>query len=227
MNKTSYFLQLALYFFGLMIILNIAAIFFGLHLRNIDGILLLFLIRNLASKYIIANGNKLDSRDYWSLFFGSFGIYLLYNLFTAIYLSYFVVLTQKTLILAMMLVLPLGMFATFLGLWGAKRFARKSIMLTPEKVYTVIDEGIANYLIDLLAKQKIEAYINKLNPLLSNAPIEGVDIILKDKSDFNKAIEIINTYFKEQENKEPWVCPKCHEEIEGSFSACWNCGYEE
>ncbi len=23
----------------------------------------------------------------------------------------------------------------------------------------------------------------------------------------------------------PWVCPQCHEKLEGQFNECWHCGY--
>ncbi len=231
MTQTSYFVRLALYFIGLMIVINLVSILFGLALKHVDGILLVVLVGNQAAKYIVANGNELSSREYWALFFGSLGVYSFYNILLLLYLSFLIVLTPDMIILTISMVLALGAFATFLGLWSAKRSALKSITKpVAVKACSVTDEGIANYLIDELSKHQINAFVDKFqmqhDPLLSTAPSAEVNIMLHDDSDLNKARDIITTFFEEQENSEPWVCPKCQEKNEGSFSICWNCGYE-
>jgi len=230
MTKNSYFIRLALYFVGSMLIIGFLATYFGKSLNHADGIILIFLISHLASKYIIANGNELNSRDYWILFWGSLGIYLLYNIFLAIYLSFLIVLTPKVLLFSMSLVLAVGVLSTFLGLWSAKRAVKRAFRKpVAAKVYSVTDEGIATYLINELSKHKISAYADKLHmrldPLLSTAPTGEVDIMVNDASDLDKAREIISAFYEEQENRAPWICPKCHEKNEGSFAMCWNCGY--
>lgn len=206
--------------------------YFCLRLKHVDGILLVVLIRTLASKYIINNGCQVSSREYWSLFFGSLGIYSLYNMLIMIYLSFFIVLTSKIVIFSVSIALALGSFATFLGLWSAKRFARSSIPKpVPVKVYSVTDEGIANYLIDELSKHKIDAFIDKYHikhdPLLSMAPSAEVNIMLNNDSDLNKAKEVIDSILEANEKAKPWLCPNCHERNEGSFTTCWSCGYEQ
>jgi hypothetical protein len=98
------------------------------------------------------------------------------------------------------------------------------------KVYTVTDEVIANYLVSLLLKNGIDAHIDKLrkdvDPIISPADSQ-VNIMIKNLQDYPTASKIIEEYFQEQENKSSWVCPKCHENLEGTFSVCWNCGYEK
>lgn len=232
MTQNRYFVRLGLYFFGLMLLISFVATYFGLTLKHVDGILLIVLIRTLASKYIIDNGYQLSSNEYWSLFFGSLGIYSLYNMLLMIYLSFFIALTPKMIMFSVSLVLALGAFATFLGLWSAKRFARNSIPRSvPVKAYSVTDEGIANYLVDELSKHEIKAFIDKFHvehdPLLSTAPSAEVNIMLGNASDLDKAKEVITSILEEDENREPWICPKCHEQSEGSFAICWNCGYEQ
>ena len=232
MTLNGYFVRLGLYFFGLMLLISFIASYFGLTLKHVDGILLVVLIRTLASKYMIENGYQLNSREYWSLFFGSVGIYALYNILLMIFLSFFIAFTPKIIMFSASLVLALGAFATFLGLWSAKRFARNSIPKpVPVKAYSVTDEGMANYLVGELSKHEIKAFIDKFHiehdPVLSTAPSAEVNIMLGNASDLDKAKGIIDSLLEEDKNREPWVCPKCHEQNEGSFAICWNCGYEQ
>jgi Putative prokaryotic signal transducing protein len=50
--------------------------------------------------------------------------------------------------------------------------------------------------------------------------------ILNDE-DYPRAKEIVDTWRTAKiENHGPWVCPRCHEEIEGQFTSCWKCGRE-
>lgn len=231
MTRIRYFIQLGLYFFGLMLLMNVIATSIGLTLKHVDGILLVVLISNLASKYIIDNGYALSSREYWLLFFGSLGIYILYNLFVLVYISFFMMLTLEMTLFVLVIILAVGVVSTFLGFWSAKRVARKSVVQpVPIKVYSVTDEYIANYLINELSKHSINAFVDKYNleydPLLSTVPSAEVNIMLRNDSDWKKAQEIINATLEENKGAEPWVCPQCREESEGTYDICWNCSYE-
>jgi len=95
-------------------------------------------------------------------------------------------------------------------------------------VYSVTDSIIANKLINLLSNRHIEAYaISNTNNFLGTATSSNINIMLKDKSTYDRAISEINLFFKNQIEREPWKCPQCNELLEGSFSTCWNCEFEQ
>jgi hypothetical protein len=230
-SKTSYFVQLFSYFFGIMLIANIVCIYFGITPRYIDGALLIILVGNLAAKYMTANESSLSSKEYWSLFFISLAIYTTYNILMLIYVSFFMILTPKFIFLVVTLVIALGALCSFFGLWRAKRIIEKSTpKLIPIKVHSVTDESIAAYVIDELSKHQIDAFIHRLDlqhdPLLSTLPSDKINIMLKDSNDVDKATQIIYNLF-EEDDYEPWNCPECRVHNDGSFFICWKCGYEQ
>ncbi|MFH2053762.1 MAG: DUF2007 domain-containing protein [bacterium] len=49
--------------------------------------------------------------------------------------------------------------------------------------------------------------------------------LLVDAADREKALEILAD-LETDDPSPPWLCPACGEEVEGNFSACWNCGQE-
>lgn len=54
--------------------------------------------------------------------------------------------------------------------------------------------------------------------------LQGVQLFVAD-GDLEKARAILAS--DANAAQEPaWTCPKCGEEIEGNFDACWQCGYE-
>ncbi|WP_457593924.1 hypothetical protein [Hydrogenimonas sp.] len=95
-------------------------------------------------------------------------------------------------------------------------------------VYSVTDSIIADKLINLLSNKQIEAYaVPNTDGFLGAATSSNINIMLKDKSTYDRALNEINHFFNDQSKREPWECPQCNELLEGSFSACWNCGYEQ
>lgn len=45
-------------------------------------------------------------------------------------------------------------------------------------------------------------------------------------ADFAAAQQILADYHRADEDLEPWVCPRCGENNEAQFGACWKCDYE-
>ena len=49
-----------------------------------------------------------------------------------------------------------------------------------------------------------------------------------DEERLSEAAEIVGEVIEDdtEETAEPWTCPRCGEEVEGTFAVCWNCGHE-
>ena len=46
-----------------------------------------------------------------------------------------------------------------------------------------------------------------------------------NETDYPKAEEIVSAWLNASNKPDrPWVCPNCHESIEGQFTSCWKCG---
>ena len=46
-----------------------------------------------------------------------------------------------------------------------------------------------------------------------------------DESKVEEAEQVIQKALESSEGATAaWTCPKCHEEVEGQFDECWNCG---
>jgi len=99
------------------------------------------------------------------------------------------------------------------------------------EIYSVTDDIIANQVIKVLSENSIEAYSMQNNSVntftASGSGANAISIRLKNTSQKKHALNIIKMFFKDLEDREPWTCPDCNEKIEGSFQACWNCGYEQ
>lgn len=57
------------------------------------------------------------------------------------------------------------------------------------------------------------------------SPLEVMpEVWLTDESWQGKATQLIEQFNQQPSNMSNWVCDQCHEENEGNFSLCWNCG---
>ncbi len=71
-------------------------------------------------------------------------------------------------------------------------------------VYAVTDDLIANRLVNLLSNRYIEAYsIRNTNNFLGTMSGANINIMIKEKSNYEKALKEINQFFDKQTNKEP------------------------
>ena len=47
-----------------------------------------------------------------------------------------------------------------------------------------------------------------------------------DESKIEEARQIVQEALEPPKESASWTCPQCHEDVEGQFSECWNCGSE-
>jgi len=48
-----------------------------------------------------------------------------------------------------------------------------------------------------------------------------------DESRVEEAKQIVQEALESsEESLQAWTCPQCHEQVEGQFDECWNCGNE-
>ena len=50
---------------------------------------------------------------------------------------------------------------------------------------------------------------------------------IADGARLGEAAEVVRAVIGDEaeEVPEPWTCPQCGEEVEGTFAVCWNCGH--
>lgn len=203
---------------------------------HVDIVFLIFILRSLVAKYILANDNTLTNEEYWKIFVGMLLMTMVFNgTILAVHVSTSVMFGMKDFFMGIALITVANVTAILFGLWGAKRLAKKMFERQSSpvavKVYTITDEAIADYLVQELSKHQIDAYFRNENfnkdPLVSPFLTGTIELFIRDNKLVDKALEIINASLLPQKNSEPWECPKCHTNIEAGFSACWNCGYEQ
>lgn len=83
------------------------------------------------------------------------------------------------------------------------------------------------HLRNALAAAGIEAVIrnDRLMGVLGEVPFVDCwpELWLVDERDALRAKGLIDNELRPLETRDPWVCPKCGEKIEGQFSECWRC----
>ncbi len=59
-------------------------------------------------------------------------------------------------------------------------------------------------------------------------PVDLCSVWVTDDKQFERANELVVAFLKgafaRQFSGESWRCPKCGEQLEGQFTACWKCG---
>ena len=84
-----------------------------------------------------------------------------------------------------------------------------------------------NHYRNLLAAEGIQTEIRNehLGSIVGEMPFVEVwpELWVVRKLDFDRAKELIEAAAEESPSA-PWVCAHCHEENEGQFAVCWNCG---
>jgi len=96
------------------------------------------------------------------------------------------------------------------------------------KVYSAEVLALVENMKNVLNMYDIESFIR--NQYLSAAvgeipPHEAWPQLWVSEQDLERAREIIKDAERDSpESKEVYICPKCGEEVEGQFAACWNCG---
>lgn len=81
---------------------------------------------------------------------------------------------------------------------------------------------------NILETQNVKCMIRNqyISAALGEIPVNECwpELYIVDPGQIEKAKEIIKEITEPNtENFPAWVCPTCHEIIEGQFTACWNC----
>jgi hypothetical protein len=78
-----------------------------------------------------------------------------------------------------------------------------------------------------LEEKKINCFFkNESPPLAGEIPpmIAWPEIWVMKDSDFEEAEKCLAAELAQQPAS-AWVCPQCHEKLEGQFEICWKCGF--
>ena len=99
------------------------------------------------------------------------------------------------------------------------------------KVYTSPDLPMVGHIKNILESQGIKCIIqNQFSSAATGEipPIESwPELWILEKEKFAQAKKIVSEALNpEIEDLASWECLKCHEVIEGQFTACWSCGTE-
>lgn len=73
----------------------------------------------------------------------------------------------------------------------------------------------------LLRNEQLFAALGEI-PFLECSP----ELWVVDNEVWPRARQLLDQWFKSDENAVSWTCPSCGENLEGQFGACWQCGGE-
>jgi len=95
------------------------------------------------------------------------------------------------------------------------------------RLYSSFDSILVNHLKNILTSHQIHCMIK--HELLAGAagelpPTECWPELWVKETQLEQAHQIITQALEQQkENLPAWICSRCGEEIEGQFTACWQC----
>ncbi len=85
-----------------------------------------------------------------------------------------------------------------------------------------------NHYKNLLESEGISAEIRNehMSTIFGEVPFTEIwpELWIKNDLDFDRALQLIDLATYDESPTESWRCPKCGEDNEGQFGACWNCG---
>lgn len=86
-----------------------------------------------------------------------------------------------------------------------------------------------NHYKNLLQAEGIPAFIKNehLGSIVGDMPFQEVwpQLWVENDLDYDRAVQLLDKQeVMDESPRSPWRCKKCGTEIEGQFSACWNCG---
>ena len=122
-------IKFALYFLGLMIVINILANIYNLRFKNIDIFITIFLLEYIVSKFIINNNRELTKQEYWQIFASALIVNIVYSLIGVFFLSHVLKITKDMLLVGLEIGLFAGVASVAIGLFWAKKTAQKSLKL--------------------------------------------------------------------------------------------------
>ncbi len=71
----------------------------------------------------------------------------------------------------------------------------------------------------LLRNEQLSAAIGEI-PFIECCP----ELWVVDDEAWPRARMFLDAWLRQVPPGDPWVCPRCFEESEGHFGACWSCG---
>jgi hypothetical protein len=85
-----------------------------------------------------------------------------------------------------------------------------------------------NHFKNLLVSEGIPAFLKNehFSSIMGEVPFQEVwpELWVENDLDYDRALQLINSAkIAEESPSTPWKCPRCGEENEGQFAACWNC----
>ena len=97
------------------------------------------------------------------------------------------------------------------------------------KVYSSANLAMVHHLKNVLEMHDIACEIRGESRLIAAGelpPIEcWTELWVLDESQIEQARQIINEAIEPAEKSSAqWICPICHETLEGQFTECWKCG---
>jgi HAD superfamily hydrolase (TIGR01458 family) len=122
--------------------------------------------------------------------------------------------------------LVLDSVADLPGRWIAWRRGR---LRAVKEVYVTRNPAEAHLVRGLLESAGIAAVV--VNDELATGVgeiAEGMlpSVCVLDDAEAERALALVNDWLSAEPEAAPWECPKCGEEIDGRFTACWECGTE-
>ncbi|MFT7470489.1 MAG: hypothetical protein ACI8XU_000378 [Kiritimatiellia bacterium] len=99
-----------------------------------------------------------------------------------------------------------------------------------QKIYTHENVVVLHSVKNILARNDIESFV-KNEHTIPNGARHGIanmflELWIINDQDFAKASLVMEEQLNNPEPSDPWNCPKCDEENDGSFDFCWKCQTE-
>jgi len=105
-----------------------------------------------------------------------------------------------------------------------------------EKIYTARDSMEAHFVRCLIEREGVPARVfgEALSLARGELPLtqQTLPSVWVKSEDVEQARQVVNQYeagyFADEQDNIPepppdWVCPNCHEQVEGQFTDCWKC----
>lgn len=90
------------------------------------------------------------------------------------------------------------------------------------------DRAEAGLLKELLEREGVNCLIRneQLFAALGEIPFLECfpELWVVDNEVWPRAKSLLDSWFKQEEDRATWICPVCGELLEGQFGACWKCG---
>jgi hypothetical protein len=102
-----------------------------------------------------------------------------------------------------------------------------------QRIYSHPNAGIVQLVKNALDQHGIEAVVRGeyLGVAVGDVPQQEAwtGLWVADTARLSEAARVVREFVEANdaaEGGEPWTCPRCGEEVEAAFDACWRCGAE-